>query len=239
MHSLALSERPRERLLTHGPRALATAELVALVLGSGHRTASTLALAHRLLTALAEDDGDVRVHLRDASPQQLTAIAGIGPARAAGLVAAVELGRRVYLESGEPRPVLDSPQAVARVLAGELAYARQEQFAVLLLDVKNRLIARRVISLGTIDETIAHPREVFREAIRQGAAGVIVAHNHPSGQSAPSPEDLRLTEQLIACGRLLSIPVLDHVIVAAGEHTSLRRTTLLWQHASPAIGGFP
>jgi DNA repair protein RadC len=220
-------DRPRERLLAGRSRQLSTAELIAAVVGN--RRADSLAFAHRLLGALGAGSADPLVHLRDTSAAELRHCAGMGPACAARLLAALELGRRVYLEQPIGRAVIDSPDKVAILLAGDLAVARQEQFAVLLLDTKNRLVAHRIVSLGTIDETIAHPREVFREAIRQGAAGTIVAHNHPSGITEPSAEDLHLTEQLLACGRTLQIPVLDHVIVGAGGFTSLRRTTRLWQ----------
>lgn len=220
---------PRQRLLDRGPATLDTAELIALVVGNGQPARlSALGIAQRLLGSLAADGADPFVHLRDISPTELMHCAGIGPARAARLLAAIELGHRVYSAHPAHRPVIDSPQAVANLLGKEMAFARQEHFAVLLLDIKNRLVAHRLVSLGTIDETIAHPREVFREAVRQGAAGIIVSHNHPSGITEPSSEDLRLTEQLLACGRTLQIPVLDHVILGAGSFTSLRRTTGLW-----------
>ncbi|BAC91406.1 RadC family protein [Gloeobacter violaceus] len=229
---LPIAERPRERLLTHGARGLATAELLAVLFGGGQAAVrlSALGLAQQVLHTLGRAGGEPLVHLRDVSAAELMLQPGVGPARAAAVLAAIELGRRVFVvrSSGE-RPVIDGPQAVAAVLGGELAFARQEQFAVLLLDVKNRLIAHRIVSVGTIDETLAHPREIFREAIRQGAAGIIVAHNHPSGVTEPSPEDLRLTGQLIECGRTLQIPVLDHVILGQGNFTSLRRLTALWR----------
>lgn len=149
------------------------------------------------------------------------------------MLAAIELGRRVFLPSAQKRLVCDRPENVVAAFP-ELHIATVEHFGVLLLDVKNRLIAKRITSVGTIDETIAHPREVFRDAVRVSAAGIIVVHNHPSGQSIPSQEDLRLTEQLLACGRTLQIPVLDHVVIGYGEFTSLRRTTSLWSTYSKA-----
>ncbi len=226
------SERPRERLLDRGAQLLGTAELIALVLNTGQSGTSALHIAHNLLSLLGQDAAEPLTHLRDISPVELMHLPGIGPAKAATLLASIELGRRIFLARPNHRSVVDTPEVVAQVLGSELTFARQEQFAVLLLDIKNRLIAQRIVSVGTIDETIAHPREVFREAIRQGAAGIIVAHNHPSGQTDPSCEDLRLTEQLLACGKTLQIPVLDHVILGSGGFTSLRRTTSLWQTAS-------
>jgi DNA repair protein RadC len=130
----------------------------------------------------------------------------------------------------EDRPVIDRPETVGKILLGDLGFALQEKFAVLLLDVKNRLIMYRIMSLGTLDQTIAHPRDIFRDAIKANAGGIILAHNHPTGSTDPSSEDLSLTKQLLECGRLVQIPVLDHVIVGGftGNFTSIRRTTGLW-----------
>jgi DNA repair protein RadC len=156
------------------------------------------------------------------------AIPGIGPAKATSILAAIELGKRVFQFRPAPQTVVDDPAVAAAALAGELMWQPQERFAVLLLDVKHRLQGIQVISIGTATETIAHPRDIFREVIRHGATRTIVAHNHPSGNLEPSPEDLELTRQLLAGAQLLGIPLLDHLILGNGEHTSLRQTTLLW-----------
>lgn len=233
MADLPAAERPRERLISGGPEGLATAELLAVLFGTGAAHRSAVGLAQLVLQSFSAGGADALARLRDTSMAELMLHSGVGPAKATRVLAAVELGRRVFLGRPAERCVVDSPQAVAAVLDAELAFATQEHFAVLLLDVKNRLIARRIISLGTIDETLAHPREVFREAVRQGAAGIIVAHNHPSGVSDPSSEDLQLTRQLLECGHTLQIPVLDHVILARCSFTSLRRTTALWSQPYP------
>ncbi|MCY7286297.1 MAG: DNA repair protein RadC, partial [Cyanobacteria bacterium CAN_BIN43] len=125
--------------------------------------------------------------------------------------------------------VVDDPAIAAAVLSQDLMWQPQEKFAVLLLDIKHRLVGTQIISIGTATETIAHPRDIFREVIRQGAVRLIVAHNHPSGILDPSPEDLALTRQLLAGGQLLGIPLLDHLILGNGDHCSLRQTTALWQ----------
>jgi DNA repair protein RadC len=125
--------------------------------------------------------------------------------------------------------VVDDPAIAAAALSQDLMWQTQEKFAVLLLDIKHRLMGSQIISMGTATETIAHPRDIFREVIRQGAVRVIVAHNHPSGILDPSPEDMALTRQLLAGGQLLGIPLLDHLILGNGDHLSLRQTTRLWQ----------
>ena len=124
---------------------------------------------------------------------------------------------------------MDSPQAAADALSQDLMWQTQEKFAVLLLDVNNRLLGTQVITIGTATETLAHPREIFREVIRQGASKVIISHNHPSGNVEPSPEDINLTKQLLAGAQFLAIPLLDHIIIGNGEHSSLRQTTNLWE----------
>lgn len=209
----APSHGARERILEHGPACLDTPELLSCLLGI------SVAEARAFL------DSQVGAGLRNLEVSEVRAL--LTPARAAALLAAVELGRRVFLVPQAERSVVDSPQKAHAVLY-DIAFAEVEHFAVLLLDVKNRLISKHVITKGTLDETLAYPRDVFRAAVRQNAAGIIIAHNHPSGSVDPSSEDLQLTRQLLECARTLQIPVLDHVIVAAGNYASLRRTTALW-----------
>jgi len=155
-------------------------------------------------------------------------IPGIGPAKATTILAAVELGKRAFLSRPTERTIVDSPAAAAAALSHDLMWQNQERFAVLLLDVKNGLIGTQVITVGTATETLAHPPDIFREIIRQGATRAIVAHNHPTGNVEPSPEDIMLTERLLQSGQILSIPIVDHLILGNGTHTSLRSTTTLW-----------
>lgn len=211
----------KERILHYGAESASLRELVRLVAG--------VTAAQADLVLPVEPSNEITcAQLRQVSLEELREV-GLAAEAAAKLLAALELGRRVFLAPPDERSVVDNPRAVAQLLGAELAFASQEQFAVLLLDVKNRLITHRIVSVGTLDETLAHPREVFKEAVRHSAAAVIVAHNHPSGNLEASPTDLRLTSQLIECGKTLQIPVLDHVIVGRGNFVSLRRTTDLWR----------
>lgn len=224
------SERPRERLLALGAKNLATAELLAILLatGQGKGKLSAVGLGQHILQQLSQNQRDPLDMLRDISPQELTVIHGIGPAKATTILAAVELGKRTFQFRPTERALIDSPAAAAATLSHELMWQQQERFAVILLDVKNCLIGTKVITIGTATETLAHPREIFREVIKQGAAKLIIAHNHPSGNVEPSQEDINLTEQLLKGAHYLNIPLLDHLILGNGNHQSLRHITNLW-----------
>jgi DNA repair protein RadC len=227
---LPIDERPRERLLANGAHHLSTAELIAILLGTGQGPGklSAVGLGQYLLKHLGESQRDPLVRLREVSAAELIEIPGVGPAKATSILAAIELGKRTFQIKPGERSVIDSPGAAAAALSHDLMWMSQEKFAVLLLDVKNRLLGTHIITVGTATETLAPPREIFREVLRQGATRVIVAHNHPSGSLDPSSEDLRLTEQLLAGAKLLSVPILDHLILGNGDWASLRQTTDLW-----------
>lgn len=216
--------------MAHGSKTLATAELIAILLGTGQGPGklSAVGLGQYLLQELSKHQRDPLVILRDVSVQQLMDIEGIGPAKATTILAAIELGKRVFQSRPLERNPIESPAAAAAALSHDLMWQAQEHFAVLLLDVKNRLIGTQVITIGTATETLASPREIFREVIRQGATRVIVAHNHPSGNVEPSLQDIDLTRQLLAGAQFLGIPLLDHLILGNGNHQSLREITTLW-----------
>ncbi len=226
---LPTTERPRERLLQQGVTALGTGELLAILLGTGSGQLSAVGLGQHLLQELGRHQQDALAVLRDITPAELMAIPGIGPAKATTILAAIELGKRVFLSRPLERTPIDSPELAAIALAPELMWATTERFALLLLDVKHRLLGSRVLTMGTATETLAHPREIFREAIRLGATRLIVGHNHPSGNITPSECDLQLTKQLLQCSKILDMPVLDHLILGQGKHCSLRSTTKLWE----------
>lgn len=228
---LPVSERPRERLLDVGTKSLSNAELIAILLGTGQGKGklSAVGLGQHILQQLAEDQRDPLDVLRDITPQELMAIPGIGPAKATTILAAIELGKRVFQLRPNQRAIIDSPDAAAAAFSHDLMWQTQERFAILMLDVKNALISTKVISIGTATETLAHPREIFREAIRQSATKLIIAHNHPSGNTEPSTEDLKLTQQLLKAAQFLDIPLLDHLILGHGDYRSLRKTTQLWE----------
>jgi DNA repair protein RadC len=228
---LPSSERPRERLMANGAKSLSTAELIAILLGTGQGPGklSAVGLGQFILNQLSLHQRDPLSILRNISVQELTQIHGIGPAKATTILAAVELGKRVFQSKSPDLAMIDSPQSAADALSQDLMWKQQEHFAVLLLDVKNRLLGTQVITIGTATETLAHPRDIFREVIRQGATRVIISHNHPSGNLEPSPEDIALTRQLLAGAQFLAIPLLDHLILGNGDFRSLRQTTSLWE----------
>ncbi len=227
---IPVSDRPRERLLTMGARSLANAELLALLLGTGQGPGklSAVGLGQLILSELSQHDADPLSMLRDTGSPELLQIEGVGPAKAATILAAIELGRRVFLARPNERTVIDSPEVAASVLSAEMTWATQEHFAVILLDIKHRLIGQHIVTKGTATETLSHPRETFKIAIRQGATRILIAHNHPSGHLEPSQDDIYLTQQLLQSGQILGIPVLDHLILGAGRFVSLRQQTTLW-----------
>jgi DNA repair protein RadC len=227
---IPLSERPRERLMAQGAKNLATAELIAILLGTGQGAGklSAVGLGQYILQELSQHKRDPLDMLRDISVQELIKIPGVGPAKATTILAAVELGKRAFQSRPGASTMIDSPAAAAAALSHELMWQMQERFAVVLLDVKNRLMGTQVITIGTATETLAPPREIFREVLRQGATRLIIAHNHPSGSIEPSQEDIELTRQLLMGAQYLNIPLLDHLILGNGDYLSLRQTTTLW-----------
>ena len=232
---LPLSERPRERLLDLGPKNLSTAELLAILLrtGQGKGKLSAVGLGQYILNQLSQNHRDPLDVLREISPQELIGIPGIGLAKATAILAGVELGKRTFQFRPSARAIIDSPHSAAAAFSHDLMWQSQERFAVMMLDTKNSLISTSVITIGTATETLAHPREVFREAIRQSATNIIIAHNHPSGNLEPSNEDILLTEQLLEAADLLKIALLDHLILGNGDYQSLRQKTDLWNKYLP------
>ncbi|WP_298615729.1 DNA repair protein RadC [uncultured Thermosynechococcus sp.] len=238
---LPIGDRPREKLLSQGARYLSSAELLAILLGTGQGAGklSAVGLGQFILKQLGERSGDstdaVSV-LRDITPEELMAIPGVGPAKATTILAAVELGKRVFQSRPGEQTIIDNPALAAAVLSADLMWQPTERFAVLLLDVRNRLLGSHVITVGTATETLAHPREIFREAVRRNASRLIIAHNHPSGNLSPSQADLDLTKQVLQAGQVMGIPVLDHLILGNGDYRSLREITSLWQEVPQGEG---
>ncbi len=228
---LPVSERPRERLIAVGAKNLSETELLAILINTGQTKGnlSAIGLAQHILQELGKYKRVPLDVLRDVNPHELMRIPGIGPAKASTIIAAVELGKRTFKFRPNERVTVDSPASAAAVLSHDLMWQNQERFAVLMLDVKNHLLATKVLTIGTATETLIHPREIFRETVRQGATKLIIAHNHPSGNLEPSPEDIYLTEQLLQGAQYLDIPLLDHLILGNGDHQSLRQGTDLWE----------
>lgn len=228
---MAESERPRERLLEQGARSLATAELLAILLGTGQGPGklSAVGLGQLILQSVSQDVSDPLAALQNVSAQQLMDIPGVGPAKATTIMAAIELGKRVFFARPSDRIEITDPSIAVAALSQDLMWQPQERLAVLMLDNRNRIIGQRVITIGTANETIAHPRDIFREVLKGGATKLIVAHNHPSGNTEPSPEDIALTRQLLQAASFLSLPLLDHLILGNGDFKSLREVSTLWQ----------
>jgi len=217
-----VSDRPRERLYWNGAAALADVELLALQLGAGTRGRSAADVARELLArygSLADVAGR--------EPAELAQIRGVGPAKAARLAAAFELTRRLRARTPGARTVLSQPVQVFEAFAPLMEDLRREVFRVALLDAQNGLLRDCVISEGTLSASLVHPREVFKPAILESAASIILLHNHPSGDPTPSREDVRLTRQLVDCARLLDLRIHDHVIVGRGRFASLAERGLI------------
>ena len=217
MKGVAPHDRPREKLQRLGVSTLGDNELVAVILGSGQAAANALDLANAVLTRAGGLDGLAR-----ARHDELTNVPGIGSARAAQVVAAVELGRRTLTRAGRDRVQVTTPRAVAELLLPLYGNRPVEQLGVVLLDTKHRVMRTTVVTVGTLDASIMHPREIFREATAAGAAAIVVFHNHPSGDPEPSQEDIALTHRLIAAGVLMGIDVIDHIILGNVRYCSMK-----------------
>jgi DNA repair protein RadC len=218
---LPFEARPRTRIALAGIERLSEVELIALVAGKGRSEGEALILGQRVLSAF----GSLR-DLRGAGVHELSRVEGIGPAGASALVAACELGRRATRPSG-PRTLISCAADVAAVCGEEMAAYDREHFRVMVLDTKNRLIACEDVSIGSLSASLVHPRELYKSAIRRSAAGVVVVHNHPSGDVTPSLADIELTKRLVKAGDVLGIDLLDHVIVGDGRWTSLKELNYL------------
>jgi DNA repair protein RadC len=217
MKDLSPADRPREKLLRHGAAALGDNELLALVLGSGCRRTSVLAVANEVLATRGGLHGLIR-----APCDELARISGIGRARAAQIAAALELGRRTLAHAPTARIRLRSPRDAAAHLMPAFADRPVEQFGVVLLDTKHHVIRTTVLSIGNLNTAVIEPRDVFREAALGAAAAIVVFHNHPSGDPSPSPDDVELTRRLAAAGVLMGIDVVDHIILGDGRYCSFK-----------------
>jgi len=210
------NERPRERLLQQGPQHLTEAELLGILIGKGTRKKTAIDIARELL-----DRYESLQKLFSRSPSELITVKGIGSAKAAILSAAFELVRRIQSRKEGGKPSFKRSSDVAAYYLPLMRDLRKEVFKVLLLNRANRLIKEVPVSEGTLDASVVHPRDVFREALLEPAGGIILVHNHPSGNPSPSEEDLRITKQLVEAGRLLGIKVYDHIILAGETYRSL------------------
>jgi DNA repair protein RadC len=219
---LPVQDRPREKMARAGAGALGDHELVALLVGSGTRDRSALVVAREVLAAAGGTSGLVRIEL-----DELRRVEGVGASRAARLLAAVELGRRAIGRPAPDRAFLGLPSDVAEYLLPRYGGHRVERFGLVMLDSKHRLIRTTLVSIGTLDASIAHPREIFREAVISSASAIVLFHNHPSGDPQPSAEDVLLTRRLVRAGEVMGIEVVDHIILGDGRWFSFKDATRL------------
>ncbi len=219
IHDLPARERPRERLQSLGPDALSDVEILALILGRGISRESVMITAQRLLHRFKDLKG-----IACASLEELTQVRGIGLAKACQIKAAVELAKRTdgYWESDGKKP-LKTPEDIVNEVQGRLKDKKKEIFLAVLLDTRNKLIKTEEISVGSLDSSIVHPREVFKAAISASASSVVFVHNHPSGDTEASDDDIALTKRLCQAGEIVGIEVLDHIIIGGKSFTSLKR----------------
>lgn len=217
------SERPREKMLAQGVTSLSNTELLAVLIASGSGGDSALSLASKVLAA----EGGSLPGLSACHPEEFMRIAGIGTAKACTITAALELGRRAATMPARPRRAVGTPRDAAELFMGEMRYLKKEVMEVALVNVKNELITRERVAIGGLNAAVTQPREVFGGAIRKGAYGVILAHNHPSGDPTPSAEDVSITKQLKRAGEILGIAVIDHIVVGDGCFVSFAERKLL------------
>ncbi|PYE44444.1 DNA repair protein RadC [Paenibacillus barcinonensis] len=222
MRDIPLEERPRERMMEYGAGALSHAELLAILLRTGTRQESAVHMAQRILN----NAGGVR-SLMDLSLEELTAMKGVGQAKAVQLKAGIELGHRIAKSRLAPSSCIRTPRDAADILMEQLRYLQKEHFVCLFLNSKNHIIAQETLSMGSLNASIVHPREVFRAAIKCSSASIVCAHNHPSGDPTPSPEDIQITKRLIEAGAIVGIDVLDHLVIGDGTYVSLKEKGLV------------
>jgi DNA repair protein RadC len=222
IREIPADERPRERLIQYGADSLSLHELLAILLRTGTEQRSAVGLAEHLLSHFGGLRG-----LSAATVEEMAGVHGIGPAKAAQIKAAIEFGRRLVAASPEERPKITSPRDVYNLLGPSLREEKREHFVALLLDTKNGVLRQHTVSVGDLSSSLVHPREVFVAAIRHSAASLIVAHNHPSGDPTPSPEDAAVTRRLQEAGELIGIELLDHIVLGDHRWVSLKEKGLM------------
>ena len=224
VRDLPSNERPREKLILYGAGCLSNAELLAILLRTGTKDESVLHIAEQVL-AFYKDMG--LVAMMHASAAELAKVHGVGPTKAAAILAAVELGRRLSQKAAERVEIIHGPEDVAHFAMPRFRHEQKEHFAVMLLNTKNHILAMPDVSVGSLTASVVHPREVFQTAVRYAAASMILLHNHPSGDPSPSREDIAVTQRLVKAGKIMDIPVLDHIILGDEKFLSMKEKGLL------------
>lgn len=221
MRDFAQAERPRERLMQVGAKAVSTAELLAIIMRTGVGGENVVRLAERLLTTFRDLPG-----IAKATVNELTRVKGIGPAKAVEIKAALEVGRRLMIATPEDKVRITSPDDAANLIMSEMALLEQEHLRVLILDTRNQVSKVSTVYIGNLNTSLIRVGEVFKTAIRENGAALIVAHNHPSGDPSPSPEDVQVTRKMVEAGKLLNIEVLDHLIIGRNQFVSMKERGL-------------
>lgn len=217
MKDVPKQDRPRERLIELGSSHVSNQELLAILLGTGTREESVHELAQRVLMHFEGIN-----LLRESTLEELTAIKGIGAVKAVLILAAIELGKRMNQLKPQERYVIRSPEDGANFVMEEMRLLNQEHFVCLFLNTKNQIIHRQTVFIGSLNSSIVHPREVYREAVKRSAASIICVHNHPSGDPSPSQEDIQVTKRLAECGKMIGIELLDHLVIGDKKFVSLK-----------------
>lgn len=212
-----IADRPRERLIRQGAGSLSNQELIAILLRTGTKSESVLVLANRILSSF-----DKIQDLKNVTIEELMAVKGVGQAKAVQLLAAAEIGKRLYQKHSEGRYTIRSPEDAAAYLMTDMSSLNQEHLVALFLNVKNEVLHKQTIFIGSLNASIVHPRDIFREAVKRSAASIIISHNHPSGNPSPSPEDIAVTKRLIEAGEIMGIETIDHIIIGDHQFVSLK-----------------
>ncbi len=220
---LPSEDRPREKLLSQGSNTLTNSELIAILLRVGSTKDTAVSLAQKILN----HDGRGLKNLLDKGPEFLCSFHGVSDAKAAQLLAAVELGKRVARLEPENKYKISSPGDVSTYLMEDMRYLKKEHFKTVLMDTKNQILEVVTVSIGNLNSSIVHPREVFVEAIKKSSASMILVHNHPSGDTKPSREDISITERLMEAGDIMGIKVLDHIIIGDGSYLSFKEENII------------
>ncbi len=222
MKELPVEERPRERLSQYGPELLSNRELLAILLRTGTKDSSVFSLVDRLISHFGSIRG-----VACASFEELCALKGIGPAKASDILAAFELAKRLSNSDMQMREVINNPADAAGIVMDEMRLLDREHFVILMLNTKHRVIAKKIVSIGHLNASLVHPRELFKDIIKRSSAAVILVHNHPSGDPTPSKDDITITNRLCEAGRLLGIDVVDHLVVGDKKYVSFREKGLI------------
>ncbi|WP_434122264.1 RadC family protein [Salinicoccus roseus] len=216
------SDRPRERLMNYGPDKLTNQELLGIIINTGNREESSITVANRII----KDMKTIR-ELRGLTYQELISVKGIGEAKAITILAVIELAIRMHTHSLEEDIFIKSPDDVSNLLMEKMRYYQQEHFVVLYLSTKNMVIHQETMFKGSLNTSIVHPREVYKEAVKRSAAAIICVHNHPSGDPSPSREDIEVTKRLHECGEMIGVDFLDHIIIGSGKYISLKEMNFI------------